>query len=384
MRVAIITESYAPEINGVAHSVLRVAEHLAERGHEPMVVAPKPRRKLGSTGIDDRYPVLRLPSLPLPGYPSVRLALPNRQIRQALLRHRADVVHLASPFVLGAWGSAVASELGIPIVAIYQTDVPGYADAYGLGLATKAAWRWTKQIHSRADLTLAPSTAAMAKLRSHGIDNLAKWQRGVDTTLFHPCRVDSRLRREFAPHGELIVGYIGRLANEKRVELLAETACLPGVRVVVVGDGPTARKVRAAMPEAVFLGPRGGADLARIYASLDIFVHTGPYETFCQTIQEAKASQIPVVAPRSGGPVDLVEHGRTGLLVTPDDGRGIADAVRQLWASPHARLAMGRAGRVSVRHRTWAVLGDELIGHYRTAINQPQPQMAAQPELELV
>src|SRR5688572_22978174 len=127
MRVAIITESFAPDVNGVANSVVRIAEHLVARGHSPLVIAPEPAMRRYASA--EPFPVLRLPSLPMPGYRNVRLALPSKQIKAALREYNPDVVHLASPFVLGAWGGKAASELGIPIVAVYQTDVPGYAAA---------------------------------------------------------------------------------------------------------------------------------------------------------------------------------------------------------------------------------------------------------------
>ena len=157
---------------------------------------------------------------------------------------------------------------------------------------------------------------------------------------------------------------MGRLAPEKHVELLAEACATPGVRVVVVGDGPSETSLRTALPGAVFLGRRTGDDLARIFASLDVFAHTGPYETFCQTVQEAMASGVPVIAPAAGGPLDLVDHGRTGLLVEPLSADAVRTGVATLAADPELRAAYGRAGRAAVEGRTWAVIGDLLLDHY--------------------
>jgi phosphatidylinositol alpha 1,6-mannosyltransferase len=199
----------------------------------------------------------------------------------------------------------------------------------------------------------------------------------VDTDRFRPDRRDEALRRELAPGGELIVGYVGRLAPEKQVELLAGACGLDGVRVVVVGDGPSRPGLAQALPGAVFLGRRTGDDLARIFASLDVFVHTGPFETFCQTVQEAMASGVPVVAPAVGGPLDLVAHGRTGLLVPPRDAAAVREAVGFLAADPALRAAFGAAGRARVEGRTWAVVGDQLIGHYADVLAAREAVAAA-------
>ncbi|MFE0433949.1 glycosyltransferase family 4 protein [Streptomyces nigra] len=366
MRVVIVTESFPPDVNGVAHCALQTARHLVERGHSPVVVAPAPAPGTRPDA-PAPCPVVHVPSLPLPGYPQVRVALPSRRLAATLAEHRADVVHLASPFVLGVRGMAAAARLGIPAVAVYQTDLAGYARTY-MGAGEAAAWRRIRSVHGAADLTLAPSGAALRDLRTHGVPRVALWPRGVDTERFRPDRRDEVLRRELAPNGELIVGYVGRLAPEKRVELLAGACGLDGVRVVIVGDGPSRPSLEQALPGAVFLGRRTGDDLARIFASLDLFVHTGPFETFCQTVQEAMASALPVVAPAAGGPLDLVAHGHTGLLVPPHDATAVRDAVRALAAGPTLRAAFGAAGRATVEGRTWAAVGDQLIGHYAAVL----------------
>jgi phosphatidylinositol alpha 1,6-mannosyltransferase len=360
MRVAIITESFPPDVNGVAHCVLRVAELLTSYGHHPLVIAPRPpgerrAREADKNGQHGRregtsfpFPVVRVPAVPLPGYPSFRLGLPSRQVRAALIRHRTEVVHLASPVFLGAHGATVARRLSLPTVAVYQTDLPSYARAYQLGRAGEAfAWRWLRGIHNGAARTLAPSTVT------------AKRSQELRTAL---------LEDPAQPGGELIVGYVGRLATEKRVELLAGITTLAGVRLVIVGAGPAEAMLRRHMPDAVFLGEHRGEELAAIYASLDVFVHSGPYETFGQTLQEAAASGLPVVAPAAGGPLDLVADGVTGYLVPPSDPDAFTAAVARLAADPAARAAFGAAGRRKVLSRSWPALTDELIGHYAAVL----------------
>ncbi|OIJ92546.1 glycosyl transferase family 1 [Streptomyces sp. MUSC 14] len=375
MRVVIVTESFPPDVNGVAHCALQTARHLVDRGHSPLVVAPAPAPG-SAPDTDAPCPVVRVPSLPLPGYPQVRVALPSRRLAAALLHHRADLVHLASPFVLGVRGMAAAARLGIPAVAVYQTDLAGYARTY-MGAGEAAAWRRIRSVHSAADRTLAPSSAALTDLEAHGVPRVRLWPRGVDTVRFKPEHRDESLHRELAPNGELIVGYVGRLAPEKHVELLAGVCGLEGVKVVVVGDGPSHAHLAEALPGAAFLGRRTGHDLARIFASLDVFAHTGPFETFCQTVQEAMASGVPVVAPAAGGPLDLVAHERTGLLVPALDADAVTEAVRTLVTDPDRRIAYGLAARTMVEGRTWAAVGDQLIGHYGDVLAARKTAVAA-------
>jgi len=369
VRIAVITESFPPDVNGVAHCVLRVAEHLVQRGHHPLVIAPRPADYLPRPDGALPYPVVRMPSLPMPGYPGFRIAAAGSGLRAALTGHGTELVHLASPFMLGGGGAFVAGRLRLRMVAVYQTDMPSYARAYRFGPAGQAAaWRRVRRIHNAADRTLAPSTAAAASLHAHGIQRVWLWGRGVDTVRFDPAKRSGQLRAELAPNGEVLAGYVGRLAPEKRIELLAHVATLPGVRLVVIGSGPAEAAARRAMPAAVFLGQRQGEELARIYASLDVFVHSGPHETFGQTLQEAAASGLPVVAPAAGGPLDLVGDGVTGFLVPPCDPGALANAVAGLAADAGLRASQGRAARQRVLDRTWTALGDELIGHYEAAL----------------
>jgi phosphatidylinositol alpha 1,6-mannosyltransferase len=205
-------------------------------------------------------------------------------------------------------------------------------------------------------------------LAAHGIAPVEVWARGVDADRFHPRHRSPALRRRLAPGGEVLVGYVGRLAPEKRVERLGVLAGLPGCRVVVVGDGPLRRQLAARLPQATFLGLLRGQELSTVLASLDVFVHTGSHETFCQAVQEALAAGLPVVAPAAGGPLDLVSHGQTGHLWQPDRPGELRAAVAALVASPRLRASMGARARASVAGRTWEAVGDQLLGHYRSVL----------------
>src|ERR1700733_13759339 len=247
MRIAIITESFPPDVNGVAHCVVRVAENLARKGHHPLVIAPESGRSAADSQFP--FPVERVPSVPLPGYPTFRLGLPTPATRKAIVRHRTEVVHLASPVALGAWGTRVARAEHLPTIAVYQTDLPSYARAYHLGRPVEAfAWRWLRDIHNTAGRTLAPSSMTAAELDARGLERVWLWGRGVDTERFQPHLRDERLRASLAPDGEVIVGYVGRLAISERVDLLAGAGPRPGGRLVVTGGGPMEEELRAALP----------------------------------------------------------------------------------------------------------------------------------------
>jgi phosphatidylinositol alpha 1,6-mannosyltransferase len=369
VRIAYVTESFPPDVNGVAHTAVRVAEHLVSRGHEPLIIAPEPARGLDRPDSSFDFPVVRVRSMAIPMYPELRVGLPGRAVRRAIASHRADLIHLAGPFVLGAGGCAAAQDLDVPVVAVYATDLPAYARSYHTGpLGQGYAWRRLRKIHNSAERNLAPCTATAADMVANGIERVWVWARGVDCIRFDPAKRDPALREQFAPGGELIVGYVGRLASEKRVDLLSEISRLPGVRVVIVGRGPAEAAIRKAVPNATYLGQRGGEELASIYASMDVFVHTGPHDTFGNTLQEAAASGLPVIAPAAGGPLDLVQDGVTGFLVGPEDAHALAEPVALLAGNRQLCAQQGRAARTMMLSRTWPTLCDELLDHYKAVV----------------
>jgi phosphatidylinositol alpha 1,6-mannosyltransferase len=359
VRIAVVTESFLPAINGVTNSVCRILEHFQAGGHQALVITPGP-----GPAEYAGHQVVAAPGIALPGYRSFVLGLPTARLEQILKDFRPDVVHLASPVFLGAAGGTAARKLGVPSVAVFQTDVAGFARRYGFRGADRAIWAWLRHVHRQADRTLVPSSATLEQLQRRGIERLAMWRRGVDTHRFDPAHRSADLRRTLVGPGETLVGYVGRLAGDKRVRLLKHLADLPGVRLVVVGDGPAAGRLRAELPTARFPGFLTGRELSTMYASLDVFVHTGADETFCQAIQEAMASGVPVVAPAAGGPLDLVQPGRTGLFYDPDSMHGLRTAVGHLAGQPELRAAYGRRARAAVIGRTWQRVGDELLRHY--------------------
>ena len=366
LRVLVVSESFLPQVNGVTNSVRRVLEHLAAEGHVAELVAPTgPASYAG-------FPVTVARGASLPFYRDFRIGLETRRrLRFVMQRFRPDVVHLASPATLGHQAALVAEELGIPAVAVYQTDLVGFALRYGIAGGPRAMARLTTRIHGRVARTLAPSSASMRQLADLGIGDTHLWPRGVDLEGFHPGRRDEALREQLAPDGRLLVGYVGRLAAEKELDLLVHLHADPRFRLVLVGGGPEEGKLRRLLPDAHFAGVLHGADLGAVYASLDVFVHTGRHETFCQSAQEALASGVPVVAPRSGGPVDVVADEVAGFLYGPGDPRELSGFVGRLVDDALLRRRMSRSARLSVADRSWRAVNDALVEHYREACGVP-------------
>jgi phosphatidylinositol alpha 1,6-mannosyltransferase len=252
-------------------------------------------------------------------------------------------------------------------VAIYQTDVIAYTAKYGVAGVAALAEAHIARLHRRATMSLVPSSAAERQLEALEVDRLWRWGRGVDAERFSPARRSEEWRDRVAP-GEKIVGYVGRLAPEKQVEDLRVLNDIPGSRLVIVGDGPERARLECELPGAVFVGFLGGDELGRAVASFDVFVHPGESETFCQTVQEALASGVPVVATGSGGPVDLVRSSIDGWLYSPGDLADLRARVVDLLGDEAKRAAFGSAARESVRARTWSALTEQLVGHYREAV----------------
>ena len=364
LRILIVTEAFLPQVNGVTNSVLRLLEFCKRAGHEVLVIAPEsenaPKDYLG-------FKIKHVPSIAMKRL--IPMGLPKKELEPFIEGFSPDVIHLASPIFLGHYVARLARKTNIPTVSVYQTDIAGFARHYGLTVAHNTLKRWVARIHSTTDLTLAPSAWACRDLESSGVKNVKLWKRGVDLVNFTSEKRDEELRAEFLQKrgAKYVIGYVGRLANEKRVDDLAILDSQPDLQLVIVGQGPAEARLMRELPNAIFVGYKSGADLARHVASFDTFVHTGKHETFCQAIQESLASGTVVVGPDTGGPTDLIDHGRTGLLIDTADSHLLLHSVYNLLEHPALDL-MQIAARKSVEHRTWDYINESLIEHYRDVI----------------
>ena len=363
MKVAVVTESFLPQVNGVTNSVLRILETLSATGHEAMVIAPE------GEGVPNEYSGFRvktIPSIPIQNLLPVGLplALPTRKLEYLFDGYAPDLIHLASPFALGSFSAKLGKKMGIPTLSVYQTDLAGFASHYGLTIANSSLRKIVGKIHSNTDRTLAPSRWACNELREQGVENVYLWRRGVKTQLFRPDAKNAEIYKKWSSNGrKLVVGYVGRLANEKRIYDLRFLARDSNIQVVITGDGPAREKLERQMPNAIFTGFKSGEELAEIYASLDLFIHPGPNETFCQSVQEALASGTPCIVPPTGGPSDLVTHGITGYVINihrPDE----LEAAVLHYRLRSDKEEMSFNARTSVESRTWEKVNAQLMNHY--------------------
>lgn len=383
MRLALFTDTFAPQMNGVARTLGRLTAHLERRGIEHLVFAPASPEEAAAPPPAPEAPPLSLrpsPSVPFLLYPECRLALPNLlSIRQQLDRFRPDLLHLATPFNIGLCGLRYARRRGLPHAASYHTHFDRYLAYYGMAKAVPLYWRYIRWFHRSCGATFAPSRETLLALYRQGVGGLRLWTRGVDSELFHPAKRRAALVRErfgIAPD-ERILLYVGRIAPEKDVATLAELLRrLPAsregrARWLIVGDGPALPELRAAAPDnAIFAGYREGEVLAELYASADLFVFPSSTETFGNVALEAMASGLPVIGADAGGIRESVRHEATGLLCPPGDAAAFASAIERLTAAPELARRMGEQGRSHAVTRSWVSIFDELLEQYGEVIER--------------
>lgn len=353
--------------------------YLRNLGHQVLVIAPGE----GPTEFDG-HRIFRTSAISLHSRATIDIAtVTSHQLKKVILGFGPDVIHLASPYHLGWQVNKIANSLDIPTVSVYQTDVTGFASFYGFNFIRTLAEKRLRRIHTRSDVNLAPSTSSIRYLNSLGVTHVDHWGRGVDHRNFNPSLRSTALRRNWGLRtGDVAIGYVGRLAPEKQVErLLAlqgiEELFDKKVQLVVIGEGPSRQKLSSMLPGATFTGHLSGQSLGEAMASLDLLVTTGENETFCQVIQEGMAASLPVIAPAVGGPIDLIEHGVTGMLYSPGDHTSLRQSVLTLVAERELATAMGKEGMSRVTARDWESVCGELLIHYERAIAKRKMKAAA-------
>ncbi len=365
-RVAILTESFLPKVDGVVKTAYLTVRYLQETGREVLVFAPD----IAIDQVGDSQ-VIPLPSISVPQAPETRMALPNPVVARRIEDFDPDLIHLFSPAAMAVNGMAVGRHLNLPVIANYQTDLPGYTEHYGFPLLSGPVNRWLRYIHNGCHLTLAPTRTIIRQLRAVGYRRVRHWGRGVNTERFNPRHARPEMRRRLLNGRDpdsLLCIFVGRLAQEKRVDLLQDVAQTPGVALTIIGDGALREELETvyAGTDAYFTGYLIGDELAQAYASADVFAFPGENETFGQVIQEAMASGLPSVVVKAGGAPEVIEDGVSGIAVTPSRAAFAAE-VRMLRDQRRVREAMSLQARKMAEQRPWSALMAQLEGYYDEA-----------------
>lgn len=390
LRIAVVTETYPPEVNGVARTVARAVTGLRTRGHDVQVV--RPRQSDADTALSsERYSEVLTRGLPIPRYPELKVGLPARRLLSGLWSgHRPDVVHIATEGPLGWSALKAAKVLGVPVVSEFRTNFDSYSRYYGVGLLRGVIRNFLCAFHNRTACTMVPTAALAKELAEAGFHNLEVVARGVDTLLFNPDRRSESLRRSWAADRDTLVAiHVGRLAPEKNLDALRSAfgsmrQVNPGMKFVLVGDGPSRAGLQAHCPEAVFVGMRSGEDLAAHYASADLMLFPSVTETYGNVTPEAMASGLGVVAFDYAAASQLIRHGESGWLAPLNDMTAYLRAASEAATDLGAARRIGAQARMAVRNLDWGQIVSQIESQYHKAIRaarEPEPAVLVGPAL---
>jgi glycosyltransferase involved in cell wall biosynthesis len=371
MRIAIFTDTFAPDVNGVARTLKRFTDHLEANGYEFRVFAPESTNEsLFSSHIH------RFVSLPFFLYPECRLALPNMlHVKAELQRFKPDLIHVATPFNIGLCGLHYAKKMNIPIVGSYHTDFDQYLEYYDLHFLSKFLWKYMHWFHKPLRKIFVPSNETMEQLKRKGFSNVRIWGRGVDCSLFHPNYSVQEIREQYVIKEKYILSYVGRLAPEKDIETLLNISLqLPEkirnqVHWLIVGDGPSKDEMAKNAPKNMtFAGYLNGENLAKVYASSDLFVFPSPTETFGNVVLEALATGTPVIGANSGGVKNIISHETTGYLCEPKNVEQFNHAIIHLLENQTLLQKMGEDARKYALSQTWDQIFEGLLKEYEDTL----------------
>ncbi|MCR2802379.1 glycosyltransferase family 4 protein [Paenibacillus soyae] len=380
MRVAIFTDTYVPDVNGVARTLKRWTNYLERHGVCCKVFAPEPSAEESRAA--SLHSVERFASFPFFLYPECRLAVPNLlHIRKSIAAFNPHLIHVATPFNLGLCGIRAARKFNIPLIASYHTNFDQYLPFYNLQWMEKLLWRYMEWFHRDCRSIFVPSANTLEDLAGRGWDasKLQIWSRGVDAGVFHPL-VDRKelLSRSGIDPDSFLVFFAGRLAPEKDVETAVHAfakfrrSSNPDAVLVIAGEGPSADSLKSLCEkegvDARFIGFLAPQELQRWYASADVLLFPSPTETFGNVVLEAMACGTPVIGADAGGVRETIREGVTGFKRQPGDPEAFASALERLHLDEELRLAMGRNAHEFAMSRSWEAIFDKLLEQCRTVV----------------
>ena len=383
MRVAIITETFLPKVDGIVKVTCLLLDHLRARGIEALVIAPR----YGENAHYNDIPICSLPSICLPLYPEARLGFATFSLYRELAAFRPDVAHLFHPVMTGIPTMGMLKWMDVPTVTSFHLDYARIANQFKVGLfdlgfARPLIDELTKSVFNWSDYSLAPSRLVQRQMQELGISKVGLWRRGVDASAFHPRFRSAQMRREMTvghPDDTVLI-YVGRLSDEKQLEHIRPALeQLPGTRLALVGDGPARAALErfyADLP-VTFMGYLSGERLSQAYASADIFVFPSRLETFGLVVIEAMAAGLPVVASRVGGVAEIASEGVNGYTFASGDTDALVTGVRSIASSPANLRRMGAEARAFAETRSWDVMMDEVIELYARLIAARHRQAVA-------
>ncbi|MFP4138142.1 MAG: glycosyltransferase family 4 protein [Halomonas sp.] len=371
MRLSLVSETWAPDINGVAHTLGHLGQALVARGHRLQLIRPRPVTPASAPGVEEE---LQLPGIGVPGYRQVRIGLPaGRRLASLWQAAPPDVIYLATQGPLGWSAQRIARRLGLPTVAGWHTNFDHYCRDYGVPWLTPLVERRLRTFHNRSTATLVPTRALADHLAARGFADLRVMARGIDAERFSPAHRDEALRRRLGagPHTPVAL-YVGRLAPEKNLDLLRDAfltmqAARPDLRLVIVGDGPCRHALTRRLPDAHFTGFVPAADLSRYYASADLFLFPSLSETWGNVVAEAMASGLAVVTYAHAAGAELIATGQDGLAVPPGDADAFREAAVALCQEPARWARLGREARRRALALSWSSIADTFIATLENA-----------------
>ena len=366
MNLTLVTETFPPEVNGVAMTLGRLTAGLQERGYKVDVVCPGRPEREGESALP--VSLVEVSGIPIPRYPELRFGLPAGKRLGALWRAEPPKwVHIATEGPLGWSALRVAERMAIPVVSSFHTNFHSYGGHYGYGFLKPLVLGWLRRFHNRTLRTFAPSEDLLRQLHGEGFQNLRLMARGIDTRLFDPARRDRKLRSSWGAGPSTPVAlYVGRLAREKNLELAIRAwqrmrQVIPDMPFVLVGDGPERERIRKSFPEIHLAGMQQGESLAAHYASADCFLFGSMTETFGNVVTEAMASGLPVLAFDYAAPARFIESGSNGFTVAFGDEAAFLEAAVSMARQHPVWPAMGRLARRRGLPESWDSVVDDYL-----------------------